>query len=176
MVNMAELPKYERYKDSGVDWLGEIPFSWTLKKVKHTAKINPPLRIEKKFLHENAYFLPMELVHISGRVDYEIQRPIGVLKQGFTSFKRNDVILAKITPCFENGKGAYLDTMPTEYGFGSTEFHVLRAENSFEPKFIYYLTKTDLFMKLGECLMTGSAGQKRVQTDFVANFIFAAPK
>lgn len=175
MVSIAELPKYESYKESEVEWLREVPAEWVITRLKFASRINPPPRIEREKISENACFLPMESVHSGGKVEYEIQKPIKELRQGFTSFKRGDVIVAKITPCFENGKGAYLETMPTEYGFGSTEFHVLRVDTEFSPKFIYYLTKSDLFMKLGERLMTGSAGQKRVQTEFVANFSFAHP-
>ncbi|RJG18794.1 restriction endonuclease subunit S [Alcanivorax profundi] len=175
MLSGFELPRYDDYKESGVEWLGRIPAEWEVTRLKFSSRINPPPRIGVEDLLNDACFLPMEVVHSSGKVEYGIQKPIKEIKQGFTSFQRNDVIMAKITPCFENGKGAYLDSMPTKYGFGSTEFHVLRVRSGFNQKYIYYLTKTDLFMNLGESLMTGSAGQKRVQTEFVANFRFAFP-
>lgn len=175
MVKITEMPKYSSYVEPGAKWLGKVPAEWSITRLKFSSKINPPPRIEREKLSFNACFLPMESVHSSGQVEYSIQKTIKELRQGFTSFQRGDVIVAKITPCFENGKGAYLEVMPTEHGFGSTEFHVLRVGTGFNPKFIYYLTKTDLFMKLGERLMTGSAGQKRVQTEFVANFEFAHP-
>jgi hypothetical protein len=54
-------------------------------------------------------------------------KPISDLYNRFTFFRKNDVIIAKITPCFENGKGAILDTLPTNYGFGSTEFYVIQS-------------------------------------------------
>ncbi|NVP02999.1 restriction endonuclease subunit S [Photobacterium damselae subsp. damselae] len=169
------LPRYDYYKSSGREFLGDIPNDWSVLRLKYAAKINPTLLISKDQMNSNASFLPMEAVSVSGRVNYEIQRPVTELRQGFTSFKKNDVILAKITPCFENGKGALLDNMPTEIGFGSTEFHVIRAQYGFDPKFLYYLTKTNLFKQLGEQLMTGSAGQKRVQTSFVSNYYFPRP-
>ncbi|MDV2079389.1 restriction endonuclease subunit S [Marinobacter xestospongiae] len=175
MLSAYELPRYDDYKESGVEWLGRVPIEWEVARLKFSSRINPPPRIGGEDLLNDACFLPMEVVHSSGKVEYGIRKPIKELKQGFTAFQRKDVIMAKITPCFENGKGACLDSMPTKYGFGSTEFHVLRASSGFNPKYIYYLTKTDLFMSLGESLMTGSAGQKRVQTEFVANFSFAFP-
>ena len=175
MVKFAQMPKYETYKDSGVKWLGEVPKEWEVKRLKNVATLNPASRFSTKELKNMACFLPMEKVGVDGKVDFSIQKPIKDLISGFTSFNKNDVILAKITPCFENGKGALLNEMPTDRGFGSTEFHVLRAIYNNVPKYLYYLTKTDLFMKLGESLMTGSAGQKRVQSSFVTGFQFACP-
>jgi restriction endonuclease S subunit len=85
------------------------------------------------------------------------------------------VLLAKITPCFENGKGACLDILPTEYGFGSTEFHVLRARQCLRPQFLYRITTLPEFRRLGAEAMTGAAGQQRVPQEFVANFVCASP-
>ncbi|MGI9282279.1 MAG: hypothetical protein ACR2PX_21975 [Endozoicomonas sp.] len=170
MTELAAMPQYEAYKDSGGEWLGGIPEHWSVMRLKNLADINPAPKIPYEKYDELACFLPMENVEASGQVNYELKKPIRDLKQGFTSFQQHDVIIAKITPCFENGKGAYLGGMPTKQGFGSTEFHVLRANRHSNPKFLYYLSKTDLFMSLGERLMTGSAGQKRVPTDFLANF------
>lgn len=175
MGAIAKMPTYEAYKDSGVEWLGEVPEGWTLERLKFAARINPTLRIDRESYEELACFLPMESVETNGSVDFSVKKTISQLKVGFTSFKRGDVILAKITPCFENGKGAYLELMPTRYGFGSTEFHVIRVLVNHSSKFIYYLTKSDLFMNLGERLMIGSAGQKRVSTQYVENFKFASP-
>lgn len=174
-MTLQTLPKYETYKDSGIEWLGEIPAHWNLIRIKNAALINPSLSIKGFELNNYACFLPMEKVESSGLVDYSLQKPIKELRRGFTSFRRNDVIIAKITPCFENGKGAFLHSMPTDIGFGSTEFHVLRCLKGFDSSFLYYLSKTHFFMDVGEQLMIGSAGQKRVPTDFLVNFLFAAP-
>ncbi|WP_198594349.1 restriction endonuclease subunit S [Vibrio cyclitrophicus] len=172
MLNMST---YESYKDSGVHYLGDIPLGWKVTKVKHAAKINPSNHYTFSEFSDHACFLPMEAVLASGEVDYSSKRLVKDVKSGFTSFKKDDVLLAKITPCFENGKGAYLNEMPTKYGFGSTEFHVIRANKHYVPHFLYYLTKTHMFMDFGEQMMTGSAGQKRVPTAFLENFEFASP-
>lgn len=172
MLNMFT---YESYKDSGVHYLGDIPLGWKVTKIKHAANINPSNHITFSEFSDHACFLPMEAVLASGEVDYSSKRLVKDVKSGFTSFKKDDVLLAKITPCFENGKGAYLNEMPTKYGFGSTEFHVIRANKHYVPHFLYYLTKTHMFMDFGEQMMTGSAGQKRVPTAFLENFEFASP-
>ena len=84
-------------------------------------------------------FLPMEKVGEDGKIDCTVKKPIADLYNGFTFFRKNDVIVAKITPCFENGKGAILNKLATDLGFGSTEFHVLRAKENINNLFLYYL-------------------------------------
>ncbi len=163
-------------RPSGVDWLGDIPEHWEVKRLKYVAKVNPTKDASiNKNSDDLVVFLPMEKVQEDGSIDCELKKPISELWSGFTFFRRNDVIIAKITPCFENGKGALLSILDTEIGFGSTEFHVLRASKSIMPKLMYFITKSERFMKVGEAFMTGSAGQKRVPTDFVAEFNISLP-
>jgi|SRR5690554_51253 len=166
---------YMLFKNSDTKWLGRIPSHWYLCRIKHAALLNPPLSLSNPGHGEKACFIPMESVSASGKVNYNVVKEVKELRNGFTNFQHGDVIVAKITPCFENGKGAYLTGMPMRLGFGSTEFHVLRAQGGNSSKFLYFLIKSNLFMKQGEALMTGSAGQKRVPSSFLANFYFAAP-
>ena len=119
-------------------------------------------------------FLPMERVGTDGKIEEEILH-VSAAWNGFTYFRRNDVIVAKITPCFENGKGACLDSLSTEIGFGSTEFHVLRAKSLLAPQFLYYVTTLTEFRRLGADAMTGAAGQQRVPQEFVSNYPIAIP-
>jgi len=170
------IQRYEKYIDSGIEWIGEIPEGWKVKKLKYVTEINPTKdHTLIPNLEKLVTFLPMEKVGENGEIDCEIKKPIFDLWTGFTFFKKNDVIVAKITPCFENGKGALLNNLETEIGFGSTEFHVLRAKKKLDPRFLYYITKSAVFMKVGEAFMTGSAGQKRVPTDFISEFLLAFP-
>ncbi len=115
-------------------------------------------------------FIPMDAVSEDAKlIRYDI-REYSKVKQGFTSFINGDVLIAKITPCFENGKGAYVENLMNGIGFGSTEFHVLRAKTEINSKFIYYLTNTREFRVRGETNMQGSAGQKRVTTNLLRSF------
>lgn len=164
-----------KMKDSGIDWLGDIPEHWEVKSLKRLARISPRIDFSEAQLDDLVSFLPMEKVSVDGAIDCEIKKPLREVKQGFTAFQKNDVILAKITPCFENGKGALLDKLDTDIGFGSTEFHVLRAGKNIKNKYLYIVTQSHLFLNIGEKMMTGSAGQKRVPTNFVANFPVALP-
>jgi len=169
--------KYDAYKDSGIDWIGDIPTDWDILKLKNVAFINPTNTALSNSLDKNTQvcFLAMENVEANGTVNYQNKRRLASVKLGFTNFIKNDVLVAKITPCFENGKGALLDQLDSEIGFGSTEFHVLRSKQNCHPKFLYYLTKSHNFMDFGEGMMIGSAGQKRVPTDFIENFNLALP-
>jgi type I restriction enzyme S subunit len=165
-----------KLKPSGIPWLGDVPEGWQVKRLKNVCRINPSkLAIKSRAADELATFLPMERVSSDGRIDGSIQAPISELANGFTFFERGDVILAKITPCFENGKGAVLDALPTEVGFGSTEFIVLRASREIDPRFLYLLTFEAQFRRLGVESMTGSAGQQRISQEFVANYCIALP-
>jgi type I restriction enzyme S subunit len=120
-------------------------------------------------------FVAMEAVSEDAKILSSIVRDYDDVSKGFTSFANNDVLVAKITPCFENGKGAYVEGMQNGIGFGSTEFHVLRAGAKSDSKYLYYLTNTSEFRVRGEANMQGSAGQKRVTTDYLKSLKVAVP-
>jgi len=164
--------KYEKYKSSGVEWIGEIPEHWEIRKLKYLAKTNPTKGSSKftKFSKEWVSFLPMENISVNGVVDYSLQKNIKDVWDGFTFFAKGDIVIAKITPCFENGKGALLDGMPTEIGFGTTEFHVVRCSKELNRKLFYYISSTGYFRKQGVIHMTGSAGQQRVPLAFISSY------
>ncbi len=96
-------------------------------------------------------------------------RPYATVRKGFTAFANNDVIMAKITPCMENGKAALTRDLQNGIGFGSTEFHVLRSMGAVLPEYIYYFIRQESFRRAAENEMTGSVGQKRVPADFINN-------
>ena len=169
---------YPKYKDSGIEWIGEIPEGWAFKRLKHICKINP-IKGASSFSSDSSQpvtFLPMEKVHEDGSFDHSEKKPINELWNGFTYFEEKDVIMAKITPCFENGKGAYLESLGSKIGFGSTEFHVLRSlPHVSNPKYLYYLSSSSNFRHPAISFMTGAAGQKRVPTDFIEEYYLGCP-
>lgn len=166
-----------KLKPSGIDWLGDIPERWEVLKLKRVCEVNPSLNdyLNKYTSDGKVVFLPMEKISEYGVIDDSELRPISEVKNGLTGFAKNDVIIAKITPCFENGKGACLDDMQTNIGFGTTELIVLRPNKTTIPKFLYLITRTSYFRNLGKEVMTGSAGQKRVPVQFVSNFTVGLP-
>lgn len=167
-----------RMKDSGIEWLGEIPEHWRISKIKYAADINPSKNGFVSFRNTGQLvpFLPMEKVFVNGTYDCSFLKPVRELWNGFTFFEEKDVIVAKITPCFENGKGAYLSHLGSPFGFGSTEFHVLRGKSDkVIPEFLYYVISSPMFMIIGETFMTGAAGQKRVPINFIEEFLIGLP-
>lgn len=119
----------------------------------------------------NVTFLPMEAVGEKGDLNTSDVRNITEIGNGYTLFFDGDVLVAKITPCFENGKGALVCGMESGVGFGSTEFHVLMPSADLDPRFLYYVSVSDSFRKRGEAWMTGAAGQKRVPESFVDDYL-----
>ncbi len=153
--------------------LGVIPIDWTIKEIKDIATINP-----QKTLLQNekmVSFLGMAGVSENAKVIELETKPYGEVSKGFTSFIVNDILVAKITPCFENGKGALVKNLINGVGFGSTEFHVIRCEKPEDIKFVFYHTTSHRFRKTGEKNMTGTAGQKRVPADFIENYLIQYP-
>ncbi len=155
------------YKNSP---LGIIPQEWEVKKLGDITEINPS---KEEISSQFVTFLTMSDVSEHGGVIKENIMPKSSIKPGLTSFKRGDIIIAKITPCFENGKGALLNNITCEYGFGSTEFHVIRYRQC--NIFIYYHTMSYAFRKRLESQMTGSAGQKRVPADSISSYKIPVP-
>ena len=117
----------------------------------------------------------METIGERGELDLSTIRNLDEVKTGYTQFFDGDVIVAKITPCFENGKGALLQGLFNGIGFGTTELYVLSPGPKLDGRFLYYVTKSPSFKKLGEAAMTGAAGQKRVPEEFVRNFKVVLP-
>ena len=162
-------------KDSGIEWLGKVPKHWEIKRLKYVANINPQ-RPDGIPDETKVVFMAMESMNADGTYDNSIVRPYSEVKTGFTYFAEDDVVFAKITPCFENGKGAMLRNLGSDIGFGSTEFHVLRAVKSKTiPEYLYFLTISGLFRELGKAFMQGVAGQKRVTNNFVQDFVIGVP-
>lgn len=164
-------------KKTDVYYLPKIPATWKVIKIKRICKVGASIsnQLKKHTDQDKVVFLPMENISENGKIDCSIKQPIAKVRTGFSSFAKNDVIVAKITPCFENGKGACLDELKSDIGYGTTELFNLRAGNDVLPKYLYYITMTKIFRSLGEGQMTGSAGQKRVPADFIRNFVIGLP-
>lgn len=120
---------------------------------------------------EMVTFLGMEDISVDGNIISQKLIKRDEIRAGLTAFAKNDVLVAKITPCFENGKGACLDTLSTEFGYGSTEFHVLRSRSTACNRYIFYHTQSESFRKKLELEMVGTAGQKRVSLNAIERYL-----
>lgn len=148
-----------------------IPPSWRWSRLLDLGEINPRNQVEEDAeTIVMATFVPMAAVSelhsipITGEV-----RPWAEISKGYTHFANGDVLLAKITPCFENGKSAVVKGLEYNIGSGSTEFHVFRPiSEDVNPAYVYLFVRSPLFRAKGEASMTGTAGQKRLPTDYFA--------
>lgn len=125
---------------------------------------------------EKVSFIPMSSVSEDGMIINPEIRNYFEVKKGFTYFKEHDVLFAKITPCMENGKGAIAEGLKNNIGFGSTEFHIIRAkEGRSSPLWLLALTLDPEFRLRAEKHMTGTGGQRRVPSSFLSNFPINQP-
>jgi type I restriction enzyme S subunit len=137
------------------------------KSISELAQINPGNTLPSGVRPmDDVSFIPMSDVSESGEWTGRQVRSLRSVSSGFTSFSDNDVLVAKITPCFENGKGTHVKNLVNGAGFGSTEFHVLRAYPGVSPRFIHHVSQSTQLRRAGEAHMVGSAGQKRVPREF----------
>lgn len=143
-------------------------------RLQDVVDINPTTKCTASDNAEVA-FVAMADVSESGQLVRVQRRSLQEVKKGYTAFAVGDVLLAKITPCFENGKAALIEELPTPIGFGSTEFHVLRPSKEIDGRFLFHLVWNPKFRRLGELRMTGSAGQRRVPTAFLSEHAFQLP-
>jgi len=159
-----------------VEWLGDVPHHWNVKRTRFMVAMNPTKQEINNLPPETeVQFLPMESVSEDGSLNLETTRPIFEVSSGYTYFAEGDVTFAKITPCFENGKGAIMRNLQNSVGFGTTELTVIRPGPSLNNEYLYYLTISRDFRKNGEAWMYGAGGQKRVPDDFVRELRFAFP-
>ena len=139
-------------------------------------EVNPI--INKKELNSKSIvsFVPMPAVREKiNSVTYQLKE-FQEVRTGFTAFQKNDLLWAKITPCMQNGKSFLSSDMPTEYGFGSTEFHVLRQKSSniYLP-YLWILLSEEHVLEAAQGMFCGSAGQQRVPDIFLKKFPVVLP-
>jgi type I restriction enzyme, S subunit len=145
--------------------------------ISEVAEVNPRLSAENRpELDTLISFVPMATVsETTLKIEDPINRPYKEVSKGFTPFKRGDIIIAKITPCFENGKMAYANNLPNDFGFGSTEFHVIRPKANIVGGYLFHLLREPFVRKAGKLKMKGAVGQRRVPADFFACFQIPLP-
>lgn len=161
-------------KDSGVEWLGEVPEHWDTTKIKYVAELTPKKSEVSSNDNRLCTFVPMEKLKLGSLIKDE-EKPISEVIGGYTYFKNGDLLLAKVTPCFENKNMVVASDLKNGIGFGSSEIYVLRTNHKVNTQFLYYRLQEDQFMELGTGAMTGAGGLKRVPSEFLNNFEFALP-
>ena len=161
-------------KDSGVEWLGQVPEQWGATKIKYVAELTPKKSELSNSDSRLCTFIPMEKLKLGSLVKDE-EKQISEVIGGYTYFKDGDLLLAKVTPCFENKNMVVANDLKNGIGFGSSEIYVLRTNSKVNTQFLYYRLQEDQFIELATGAMTGAGGLKRVPSEFLNNFEFALP-
>lgn len=148
----------------------QIPTQWRKRRLRFDARLNP-VKSELNLTDDTEVsFVPMDAVGELGGLVLDATRPIDEVYKGYTYFANGDVIVAKITPCFENGKGAPAHGLANGVAFGTTELHVVRPSSTIDARFLFYITIAADFRSFGEAEMVGAGGQKRVPEQFLKDW------
>ena len=156
----------------GQDMPCPLPVNWRWSQIAEIGVLSPRNDVDDDV---QSSFVPMPLI-ASGYglpIEHEV-RQWGEIKKGYTHFAEGDVGLAKITPCFENGKSAVFRNLTGGLGSGTTELHIVRPL-FVDPDYILIFLKCSHFIEAGISKMTGTAGQKRVPTEYFASSSFPLP-
>lgn len=159
-------------KDSGIEWIGMIPEGWGLERLKYHAVLNPNIVLPSLSDDSDVTFIPMDHLkkgyHMKSTTTYE------KVKKGYVIFENNDILMAKVTPCLENGNLAIASQLINGIGFGSTEINVIRCK-CIENKYLYYLLQCDGYINKATYEMYGVAGLKRLDPSFIPNSLIPIP-
>ncbi|WP_404344148.1 restriction endonuclease subunit S [Vreelandella venusta] len=159
----------DRFEEDKV--LGWVPKGWVTKPVSQTIEINPKAKLSKGTI---AKYADMKSVPTTGyMIDGFIEKPYS----GGAKFESGDVLLARITPCLENGKTALVDFLDeNEVGFGSTEFVVMRGKGELGTPYVACLARWEEFRKHCIQSMVGSSGRQRIQNASFDSFYVVMPE
>ncbi len=146
----------------------QLPLEWAVPALREIASINPALDRCVESDDIKVAFVPMRAVEVEGGglTAPEVRR-FGEVKKGYTSFLSGDVIMAKITPCMENGKITVVPDVPGRVCFGSTEFHSIRPEQEVQARWISWYLLQHETRRAAKRQMTGAVGQMRVPASFL---------
>lgn len=159
-------------KDSGNEWIGEIPVEWSISRIKFVADFEPSS--DKTGLDENSIitYTPMECIKNGWFINNTA--PFGSVSASLTAYQEGDIVMAKVTPCFENGNIAIMENLSSGFGLGSSELFVFRT-NNIEKAYLFYWLRNNKFIQSACSTMTGTGGLKRVSSNFVKNCYIHIP-
>jgi type I restriction enzyme S subunit len=154
-----------------------VPAHWNLTRLRFIARLNPSKsEIGNLPPDTEVSFLPMDAIGDDGSLRLDATRPLSAVEQGYTYFRDGDLLIAKITPCFENGKGALATGLLGGIGFGTTELIVVRPlPGRAVGAYLHWLFVGPDFRNAATAAMYGAGGQKRVPDEFVRDFVVAVP-
>ena len=151
---------------------------WQTKTLAEVCQIKPPKSEarDKVLAGSLVSFLPMENMGVDEKFVQATQsKPLSAVVGSYTYFADGDVLLAKITPCFENGKLGIADGLTNGIGFGSSEYFVFRPNTTLNKEWLYYFLSRETFRVEGAARMTGAVGHKRVSKEFIESYPIPVP-
>ena len=151
-----------------------IPENWKWVRLGEIVLINPRNKIDDD---TEVSFIPMNLIEAGYKNKYCYEKRLWKnVKSDFTHIKKGDLGLAKITPCFQNRKSAIFDDLINEYGAGTTEINIIRKiVKDFLMKYLLWFVKTEYFINGGVKSFTGTAGQQRINKDYLKMVLMPLP-
>lgn len=154
----------------------QAPEGWTVVRLEDVAKVNPRRPKLNVGEHTPVTFIPMAAVATNGAgiISHE-ERKYHEVASGYTYFEENDVLFAKITPCLQNGKQALACDLTRGFGFGTTEFHVIRPSSNISPSHLFRVLTQPSIIKKCEKSFSGTAGQQRVQPETLKSIQIVLP-
>ena len=153
-------------KDSGIEWIGQIPEEWKVGRLKNMFILYPYVKTNSVDSNFDVTFLPMENIKKGFYIDNE--RKFSDYTSSYNIFENDDILLAKVTPCFENGNIAIAKNLKNGIGFGTSEIFVIRSSGT-NVKFIFYYLQGEHFRQRAIATMTGAGGLKRISPTFMKN-------
>ncbi len=151
---------------------------WGVKLAKDICEIKPAKKEVKINLNDESIvtFLPMPDLPILEKSTLPKQsKKLSDVYSGYTYFAEGDLLMAKITPCYENGKMSIATNLVNGVGFGSSEYIVFRCNEKLSPEYLFYFFARNEFRKEGKCNMKGAVGHKRVSKEFIENYKIPLP-
>ena len=158
-------------KDSGIEWIGEIPEHWDTCKIKNSLEINPH-QCHKLEEDTEVSYMPMECLR-NGII--EKRTALYGSLPSLTEFSDGDIVMAKVTPCFENGNIAIATDLTNGVGFGSSEVFVFRCHDNTLSKYAFYYLQSPYIKARGVSSMTGTGGLKRINPHYLCDSVMVLP-
>lgn len=153
-------------KDSGVEWMGEIPREWNISRIKYVADVDPSCDKTKIDGDSLITYTPMECIRRGNFVNKAAY--LNSVSSSLTAYEEGDIVMAKVTPCFENGNIAIMTGLHNGFGLGSSELFVFRPR-SIVTEYLFYWLQNYVFVQNAKATMTGTGGLKRVSPVFIKN-------
>ena len=153
-------------KDSGVEWIGTVPAGWKFPRIKDIAILMPKCDFSICTSETPITFTPMECIR-TGTFENR-SKLFGEIEGTYTQYAEGDIVLAKVTPCFENGNVCIMKQLHSGVGMGSSELFVLRP-TQIHDRYLLYILQHSGFKDAACATMTGTGGLKRVSSSFIQN-------